>query len=272
MSRVHRPLTLVSPRPEGEDVRALQRAINSTYEHYKIDRQIAVDGVFGAQTLATARQTARMMGVTIVPWRKLRAGRVPMGVQRLIRGERRRTRAERLAHARRRPFRVRLRRKLRPIPGELAISAARKYIGTTESPPGSNWGGLVEQFIRFTGYTFPVAWCGCWAAWVVVKLGGAKIPQRIRLGYAPYITEDARAGRNGLTAVPFDAARPGDIITLWNGQHIEVVAERPSGDTVKTIGGNTSPEGGSGSQSNGGGVYERTRRRSDIDCVARPNY
>ena len=107
---------------------------------------------------------------------------------------------------------------------------------------------------------------------MVYKLGGAKIPQRIRLGYAPYITEDARAGRNGLTAVPFGAARPGDIITLWGGQHIEVVAERPNGDTVKTIGGNTSPEGGSGSQSNGGGVYERTRKRSDIDCVARPNY
>lgn len=270
-TKVHRALTLATPRPKGEDVEALQRAINQSYEHYRIDRRIAVDGEMGQQTLHAARQVARCKGVTAGPWRKLRKGRISRGTQRLIRG-RDKSRREKLATARRAPYRRKLRRRYRPVPGELAISRARKYIGTTEQPAGSNWGPTVSKFIRFTGYTSPVFWCGCWAAWVVCKLGGAKIPSRIRLGYAPYITADAQAGRNGLTAVPFDAARPGDIITLWGGQHIEVVAERPNGDTVKTIGGNTSPEGGSGSQSNGGGVYERTRRRSDIDCVARPNY
>lgn len=266
MSRVHRPLTLVSPRPEGEDVRALQRAINSTYEHYRIDRQIAVDGVFGQQTLATARQTARMMGVTVVPWRKLKAGRVPMGVQRLIRGDRRRTRAERLAHARRRPFRVRLRKKLQPTGAEKAIRWARSQAGVKDGRPSNKWWGEpVQSWIKFTGYSSPVPWCGCFAAYAVCKIGGAKIPDRNRLGYAGYIVQDAIAGRNGLTAVPFDAARPGDILVFWGDQHIGLVDQRPSGNSISTCEGNTS----SASQADGGTVARKTRNRSDVTVVAR---
>ena len=94
---------------------------------------------------------------------------------------------------------------------------------------------LGSMFIQFTGYTGPVFWCGCFACWVVCKLGGAKIPNRIRMGYAPYITADAQAGANGFTAVPVVAAQPGDIEgryaknpTLPGGRDLEIIL-----DTVK---------------------------------------
>jgi len=271
MSKVQRGLSLTSPAPKGKDVEALQRACNQLFDHFKIDRRITVDGEYGNQTLSAARQLAYILGAGPNNRKALKKGRVTKDCQRLLRGRKKR-KGEIVRAKLRAPYRKKLRARYDIDAGQKAINRAAKWVGTTEQPPGSNWGGEVEKFIRFTGYSFPVYWCGCWAAWVVVKLGGAKIPSRIRLGYAPYITADARANTNGLSAVSFDQARAGDIITLWGGQHIEVVSGKPQGDSVPTIGGNTSPQAGSGSESNGGGVYRRIRNRSEIDCVARPDY
>lgn len=267
---VHRPLSLHTPRLEGADVDALQANINKQYRHFKIDREIEVDGVLGAESFNAAKQVARCLGVTGNGERKLRRGTISEGTQKLIRG-RKRTAAEAVVGTYREGYRKKLRKRYAKDAGEKAVAAGRKLIGVTEQPPGSNWGGKVETMIRFTGYTFPVYWCGCYACWVVVKLGGAKIPTRIRLGYAPYITADALAGRNGLTAVPASQAQPGDIACLWGGQHIEVIAEKPSNGSVRCLGGNTTA---GGKASNGGEVAENTRSLSDFDAniVARPNW
>lgn len=266
---VHRPLTLATPVETGADVRALQGSINKQFAHLKIDRSIAVDGDFGAQTFRAAKQVAVCLGVSGAAARKLKRGTLSEGTQKLIRG-RKLTTGEAVVAKARAPYRRKLRKRYAKAPGEKAVAAGRKLIGVHEQPPGSNWGGKVEQFIRFTGYSGPVFWCGCFACWVVVKLGGAKIPSRIRLGYAPYITEDALAGRNGLTAVPAEDARPGDIACLWGGQHIEVIAEKPSGGSARCLGGNTTA---GGKESNGGEVAENVRSLSDFDrgIVARPS-
>ena len=99
-------------------------------------------------------------------------------------------------------------------------------------------------------------------------------PDRLRLGYAPYITADALAHRNGLTAIPVADARAGDLGCLWGGQHIVVVRGKPTNGMVPTLEGNTTAPGNSGSQSNGGEVAENNRPISDFDAgiVARPNY
>lgn len=269
---VHRPLLLSTPVEEGPDVRQLQEHVNRRFRGLNIDREINVDGEFGGKTFNAVKQVALSMGVRGKAQRKLKRGRVSKGTQRLIRMAREATPLEKAAAKRRRRYRRRLRGRFQRAGGELAVERGKRYLGVHEQPAGSNWGGKVEQFIRFTGYTFPVYWCGCFACWVVVKLGGAKgITQRIRLGYAAYITADALAGRNGLRAVPASEARPGDIACMWGGKHIEVVAGHAGGGTVPCLGGNTSTAGES---NNGGEVCLNTRHLSDFDAgiVARPTY
>lgn len=267
---VHRPLSLHSPLLQGADVRALQSNVNKQYDHFKIDREVRVDGDLGGQTFDAAKEIATCLGVCGTAQAKLERGTISEGTQALIRG-RKRTNEEEAAGRKRKDFREKLRKRYSRSSGEEAVAKGRKLLGVKEIPEGSNWGGKVEDFILFTGYNGPVFWCGCFACWVVVKLGGAKIPTRIRLGYAPYITADALANTNGLKAVPAAQARPGDIACLWGGQHIEVIAERPRGGSVKCLGGNTSK---GGQESNGGEVAENTRSFSDFDAgiVARPDW
>lgn len=266
--QVHRALTLSSPLPSGGDVKVLQGQINEAYERWNVDKRIARDGDFGPATLRAAREVAYGMGVVGEARAKLKKGRVSKGTQRLIRG-RKKTRRERLATRARKPYRRRLRRRYAAAPGQKAIAWARTKIGITESPAGSNWGPEIGKWITYTGYSFPVFWCGCFACYAVVKIGGAKIPNRIRLGYTGYIVADARANTNGLREIPFTNARAGDVV-VYTFDHIGVV-EKVSGDTLIAIEGNTS-SGGSGSQSNGGGVFRRTRSRGDVVLVARPDY
>jgi len=267
---VHRPLSLHSPILSGADVRALQGQINERFEHFKIDRQIKVDGDLGGQTFEAAADIAYCLGICGDAHDKLRNGTISEGTQKLIRG-RKRTDEEEAAGRRRKDYREKLRKRYAKDAGEKAVARGRELIGIKEQPEGSNWGGKVEEFIRFTGYTGPVFWCGCFACWVVVKLGGAKIPNRIRLGFAPYITADAIAGVNGLKAVKAEDARPGDLACLWGGKHIEVVAERPRNGQVRCLGGNTTA---GGQESNGGEVAENVRSLSEFDrgIVARPDW
>lgn len=155
--------------------------------------------------------------------------------------------------------------------GDAAVRWALDQVGKTESPYGSNWGEPIQSWIQNCGYTSPVPWCGCFAREAAVDHGGADIPADYRMGYAGYIADDARTGSNGFQAVSFDDARPGDVLVFWGTAHIGLCVEAPSGDSIQTVEGNTS-SGTSGSQSNGGGVYRRTRSRSDVTVVARPDY
>jgi len=270
---VHRPLSLHSPLLHGPDVEALQGSINKQYEHLKIDREIEVDGKLGGETFDAAEEVAFSLGVHGVAQEKLKRHTISEDTQKLIRG-RKPTADEKAAAARRETYRKALRKRYDKSPGEKAIQKALKLVGVHEEPAGSNWGGKVEDFIIFTGYNAPVFWCGCFAAWVAVKLGGAQIPSRIRLGYAPYITADALAHQNGLKAVSVHKARPGDLGSLWGGEHVVTVREpvKPGDTMVKTIEGNTSAS--DGSQSNGGCVALKERSISDFDhgIVARPDW
>lgn len=163
----------------------------------------------------------------------------------------------------------RLRRALARQSGpDKALKAAEKDIGKTEVPYGSNWGPYVSKVIRFCGYSGPVYWCGCAACWWVVKKALAAIGTRIRLGYAGYIYADAVAGANGLRRI--SSPQKGAIGTLWNFEHIVFITGPAVNGMVPTIEGNTSSA--DGSQSNGGGVFRKSRPIGDFDVFAMPNY
>jgi hypothetical protein len=271
---VHRSLNLASPILRGEDVGALQSSVNKQFDHFKIDRQVMVDGELGGQTLGAAEQAALCLGVGGDAQKKLKNHIVSEDTQKLVRGGRDRTKEEQAAGEKREDYRKQLRQRYSKSAGERAIEQSAGLVGVHEEPSGSNWGTKVSEMIKFTGYNEPVFWCGCCAAWIVIHIGGAQVPTPIRFGYAPYITADALSGSNGLTAVSVRNAQPGDIGALWNGEHVVTVREAvKAGDTtVKTREGNTSAA--DGSQSNGGEVADKERSLSDFDrgIVARPDW
>ena len=66
--------------------------------------------------------------------------------------------------------------------------------------------------------------------------------------------------------------KPGDLTIVGGyGVHVEMVRGAPTSSSTPTYGGNTSP-GTSGSQSNGGGAYARTRYPSEVRGYALVRY
>lgn len=159
---------------------------------------------------------------------------------------------------------------------EKAVKWAKAQIGRTESPAGSNTGPFpVTACQTFTlGYD-GVPWCGCFVAYAAIHEGGAKIPNKARLAYTPYICADSAASTNGLHRVSLEEVRAGDLIVFnFDGgvpDHVELALGPVLDGLTDCVGGNTSA-GASGSQDNGGGVFRRQRPTYQIACVARPDY
>ncbi len=116
-------------------------------------------------------------------------------------------------------------------------------------------------------------WCAYFISWLAQQAGILLdiIPQT---GYVPDYHTKYRANfkkKAGYTP------EPGDLIIFdfnnnGTGDHVGIV-EKVNGNTLTTIEGNTS-SGNSGSQTNGGGVYRRTRYLSSSTTMGfwQPNY
>ncbi|MGW4115427.1 CHAP domain-containing protein [Actinosynnema sp. NPDC004786] len=132
-------------------------------------------------------------------------------------------RAER-TRGRTRPSRARARGRSRTI-----ISAARRELGTRESPPGSNR----------NPYGPTAAWCSSFAT-AMWRKAGVDIP------LLPFTGDVFRWGqRNGKAYTSLSAVRPGDVLLFGSGPsspatstHIGIV-EKVSGGTVTLIEGNS---------------------------------
>ena len=115
-----------------------------------------------------------------------------------------------------------------------------------------------------------ISFCDIFVTWVFWKEGMLDI---LPAG-ASYNT-DYRASKGG--RVSKSQARPGDILVFdWNWNtaatnHVGILEKKLSSGNFQTIEGNTSP-GASGSQGNGGGVYRRVRRPSQVRYVIRPRW
>lgn len=136
------------------------------------------------------------------------------------------------------------------------VRIAAGELGNTEKPAGSNrtkygvWYGL-------DGYP----WCMIFVQWCYAR-AGTPLPYKTAscsqlLGWYRKYQPERIVSR----------PEPGDII-LYNFGHTGIL-ESAGEDTVTAIEGNTSA-GEAGSQSDGGGVFRRTRRRTLVSAFIRP--
>lgn len=143
---------------------------------------------------------------------------------------------------------------------DAVIAQARSEIGYTESPPGSNR----TKFAGEAGHANGQPWCATFCVAMARRCGG-------RFGDESAYTPSLY----GSMAHVGDP-RPGDLAffdfpdSVHRIQHVGIVVSA-TGSTVTCVEGNTSSSSG-GSQSNGGGVFERTRSRSVVVGFGRPSY
>jgi hypothetical protein len=255
---------VTSPMIKTQQLRGFQRLLNRLYRDWKIDYRIDDDGEYGPATRRAAKRAAFALGIAA---KELENGLTPE-VRRKIRHPELRSAAEKARAERRRPWLKRLRERYQGGGPKAALRYARKQIGVTESPPGSNRGPLIDKWNRAVG-TPPgpnAFWCGAFANACLVAAGFTPKPW---MKSCIQIEQHARGGVEGWSwhASP----EPGDLV-LYSEKgvagHVGVV-ERLEGGTLVTIEGNTSRQGATSSQSNGGGVFERRRNPRDPSFPAR---
>lgn len=250
-------------------VRFLQAGINERSESRGFP-QVVEDGILGYETQRAVQRVGRAMGAMESTLREAREDReVSIGLQRMIRciPDDNRT-PEQLQRAR-----DRARADEAEAAGPLAaLTWARKWIGYTEDPPGSNRGdwGLTQWQQDLGSWLVGQAWCGVFVGTALIRAGVQGINYRVAA--VRFIHEDASMGRNGFEKrVGVRDGRPGDAVGLFGlSTHVEIIEKRVAGG-YQTIGGNTSSSD-AGSQSNGGGVFRRVRPYSHVVYVARPRW
>lgn len=141
------------------------------------------------------------------------------------------------------------------------LDTARRELGVREDPPDSNRVKYNDWFWGEGACGPDYPWCMAFVQWVFAQAGRP----------LPYKTASCSAlltwyRKNQPECVVGDP-RPGDII-IYTFSHTGIV-ESAQGGTVTAIEGNTSA-GSSGSQSNGGGVFRRTRGRPLVKAFIRP--
>lgn len=261
-----RTLRLTSPLTKGEDVKVLQKAINARQAARSRPR-IIVDGECGPATINAASSLGYLLGAQKSTFER---NYLTIGLQRMIIHPKSRTPLQ-LVRARNRKKYLEEEAK-RSTPQKRVVKAAYSFVGVTEHPAGSNRGPVVSKFQKPFGVD-GVFWCGAFVGYLLREYGG--IPVNSRILYVPYIISDAKNGTNGFKkTVPLQDIQPGDVlcfdfgVSSDTGEHVGIAVSRPVNGMVETIEGNTS-SGSAGSQSNGGGVFHRSRPLSSIVAACR---
>jgi hypothetical protein len=161
---------------------------------------------------------------------------------------------------------------------QAAIDHLAKRVGYTEDPPDSNCdqrsdGIRTAQDHCAGGGTWLryEPWCGCWCFYGAEAGGVAQIDST--MASVAQIEDYAKAGQKCYRGWTTDRSKvkPGDLAVIGGyGVHVETVRGFDGSNTL-TYGGNTS-SGSSGSQSNGGGAYARSRNPSEVRGYALMNY
>lgn len=158
------------------------------------------------------------------------------------------------------------------------IKVARREIGVTEYPPGSN----KQKYGKAYGWN-GVFWCAQFVWWCFYKAGVSKfIAKSASAADIQDLTVKNKGGkwimkknRSAAERKKYLAkAQPGDIVSFDFGAMDAVrdhtgIVESVSGNYVITIEGNTSK---AGSQSNGGMVCRQRRLYSSICSAVRPAF
>lgn len=148
---------------------------------------------------------------------------------------------------------------------EKALAGAIRWIGTKESPAGSN----NTQFGRWYGVNYQ-PWCAIFVTYCYeIEAGGSSSFTRgSEYAYVPYIVRDARNNKNGLSVT--NDPMPGDLVCFDWGRdrtfdHVGMFESWVSGarNDFNAVEGNT----GLGNDSNGGQVMRRVRDKRGQDTV-----
>lgn len=151
------------------------------------------------------------------------------------------------------------------------INKALSYVGTKESPKGSN-----NVIFNTHYYGKPVsgsayAWC-CAYVWDIFRMCNASklFYDGDKTAYCPNLQTWAKKRE---LVVDKTTGQAGDIVLFdWNGNnladHVGFIVSKNSNGTYTTVEGNTSIA----SNDNGGNVMRRTRKLSEILMIIRPKY
>ncbi len=165
---------------------------------------------------------------------------------------------------------------LRKTKGDKAADYLLGYVGQTESPAGSNDAPFLRKWEdglphnRLDWMIPGQPWCGfaVLAAWYYGA--GKLLPDNTV--YTPAIVARANSG-DGFTRIDPYAAKRGDLVVFdfdgGGADHVGLALGPAKSGSIPTVEGNTSA-GDGGSQSNGGGVFQRLRPLNIVVCVARP--
>lgn len=149
------------------------------------------------------------------------------------------------------------------------LEVAAKEIGVKEIPANSN---RVKYNTEYYGNDIASpnrAWCCAFVWWVFKHAGASKLFYNGKKCAGCTTLMNFYKAEGQLVSGPY---KPGDLVFFQfdkdaAADHIGIV-EKDNGDTISTIEGNTSVN----SDSNGGCVMRRTRKKSLIMAVARPKY
>ena len=269
----NRPLALTSPHLEGDDVRALQVAVNALRARWQL-AAIGVDGDFGPDTQAATAEAAWLLGLT---QDRYSTAPVSVGVQRLVRDPSKRgprqlaLSQQRLQH-------------LHDAPrgAKAALDFARRQVNRCEEQPvGSDRSPLIDQWGKPYGSPQKPGqqgweWCGIFVA-ACLRQAQIEVPAGFiftptGLGYAIAGTHGFRRG-----LIPPAQAKPGDVV--WydfiptdklSASHVGIVERNLGGGVLQTIEGNTAPQVGP-SKGTDYGVFRRHRDNHIVGC-GRPRY
>lgn len=152
------------------------------------------------------------------------------------------------------------------------IEKAKSFIGTTEYPPNSNNVIFNTDYYGHPVYGDNFPWCMTFV-WDIFRMCGASelFYDGQKTSSCPCLMEWAKRTGQFVTG----EYKEGDVLIMdfddeKDGDHTGFCI-RDNGSDVTTVEGNTSSNN-YGSQSNGGGVFERTRSKSVITGAYRPKY
>lgn len=146
------------------------------------------------------------------------------------------------------------------------------YSRWTDEQQGTKYGRWFAQSHGSWYGTNGVPYCAMFVSWVFAQ-AGQSLPGLPTASCSVIVANNRGTSRSKTTS----QAQPGDVVLFdWNpsagdgADHVGIV-ESNNGSYLTTIEGNTS-SGNSGSQSNGGGVWRRTRAYSTVYAIYRPAY
>jgi hypothetical protein len=260
----------------SDSARELQAATNRRLRARDLEALVVEeDGIIGHKTLESVRKVAWALGALSETYSAVtEKGEISVGVQRMIRNPGLRTDAQR-ERGRIRMSQMRAERKRRAAAvssRSKAVNAFLAKVGTKESPPQSNGGGIITVMETFWGFG-RVPWCGISAGYHAAKFGGIQ-GMRSDVASVAAIESHARSGHSpyGRWQSNVQGALPGSLVVIGgHGVHVGMCVEAHGDGSATTVEGNTS-FGPGGSQSNGGCIARRRRSDAEIFGVATMNY